>query len=126
LQGVAWQQNPEYRARTCELLQWEGWSPLLGELLGFLQRLETAPTTCFGSPGQREGGDTKPHLTEKKRGKRGRPADTDPRADKRIFEAWRSGHHTTYADLATALGQPEQQVRAAIDRHRKRLGRGNT
>ncbi len=61
--------------------------------------------------------------TEKRRRKRGRPRDTDPKADKRIADAWQSGQHKTYADLARELKKSEREVRAAIDRHRQRLKR---
>jgi hypothetical protein len=39
-----------------------------------------------------------------KRRKPGRPRDTDPRADKRVFEAWSTRQHKTYEDLARELG----------------------
>jgi hypothetical protein len=51
---------------------------------------------------------------------RGRKHDTDPKADKRIFDAWQSGSHQTYAELAGTLGMREREVKLAIDRHRKR------
>jgi hypothetical protein len=52
----------------------------------------------------------------------GRPADTDTAQDRRIAEAWRTGHHKTYKDLADALGKDDLEVKQAIDRHRKRAG----
>jgi len=59
----------------------------------------------------------------KKRRKCGRPTDTDPKADQRIFDAWQSGQHRTYEDLARLMGKKTREVSAAIDRHRKRLER---
>ena len=56
----------------------------------------------------------------RKRRKRGRPIDTDLKLDKRIFDAWSTGSHRTYAELAKALGIPERDVPPAIDRERKR------
>jgi hypothetical protein len=56
--------------------------------------------------------------------RRGRPADTDAKGDKRIFEAWNTGQYKGYADLARELGKTEKEVSLAIDRHRKRLERG--
>jgi hypothetical protein len=47
LKDPPWQQDEEYRRQTRELLRHEGWRPLMGELLGFLQMLETAPSVAF-------------------------------------------------------------------------------
>jgi hypothetical protein len=55
-----------------------------------------------------------------KRRKRGRPTDTDPKADERICAAWRTGRYKKYADLARELRIKPGEVRNAIDRHRKR------
>jgi hypothetical protein len=55
--------------------------------------------------------------------KRGRPVDTDPKADKRIFDAWSSGSYKTYEELASVLRMNKSAVESAIDRHRKRLKR---
>jgi hypothetical protein len=68
---------------------------------------------------------TKGSAGSTKRRKRGRPADTDTKADKRIYEAWKSQRHKTYADLALALGITTRTVKEAIDRHRQRLKRLN-
>jgi hypothetical protein len=45
-----WQQDEQYRRQTRELLRRGDWGPLLGELLGFLQLLETAPSVGFQTP----------------------------------------------------------------------------
>ncbi len=60
------------------------------------------------------------------RPRRGRPADTDPRADNRIAEAWQSGRHATHDGLAAALGTTKTAIRQALDRHRKRAGKNPT
>jgi hypothetical protein len=53
--------------------------------------------------------------------KRGRPSDTDEREDMRIFDACRSSVYKKYADLARELGKKPQEVKRAVDRHRKRV-----
>lgn len=83
-----------------------------------------AKTPQADSPGVKE---QRPHVTttsptepKPKPKRRGREPDTDPKADKRIAEAWGTGRHKTYADLAHELGRPPLDVRRAIDRHRHR------
>jgi hypothetical protein len=58
-------------------------------------------------------------------GKRGRPTDTDPKADKKISDAWRTDQYKTYADLAGTMRIPTQEVKHAIDRNRKREERSS-
>jgi len=67
-------------------------------------------------PGQLE-------VDKPKRRKPGRPTDTDPKADKRIFDAWNTGQYKTYEDLARKLGLKKRDVKLVIDRHRRRLER---
>ncbi|MDG3006083.1 hypothetical protein [Paludisphaera mucosa] len=55
--------------------------------------------------------------------RRGRPADTDPNMDKRIFDAWRTGRYSTYGGLAVDFDITVNDVRKAIDRRRKRAGK---
>ncbi len=55
--------------------------------------------------------------------KRGRPVDTDPKEDKRIYEAWKTGRHKTYADCDRELGLTRGATYSAVERHRKRLER---
>lgn len=52
--------------------------------------------------------------------RRGRPRDTDPKADQKICDAWKTGEHKTYADLARLLGTTEAEVARAVDRQRRR------
>ncbi len=54
------------------------------------------------------------------RNRPGRPPDTDARRDRKIAEAWASGHYRKYAELETAMELKKGQVKTAIDRHRKR------
>jgi hypothetical protein len=61
----------------------------------------------------------------KKRRRRGRPRDTDPAADRRIFDAWQTGQYKKYEDLAQELHISKLDVERAIDRHQKRLKRGS-
>ncbi|MCC7083767.1 MAG: hypothetical protein IT427_02030 [Pirellulales bacterium] len=56
----------------------------------------------------------------KSRGKRGAKQRYDPRSDKRIVDAWNTGQYRTAKDLAEALGVTYVDVKAAMDRHRKR------
>ncbi len=65
-------------------------------------------------------------IKPKERGKskkRGAPARYDPREDAKIFNAWSTNHHDTFAECARALGgsHTEISVKRAVDRHEKRL-----
>jgi hypothetical protein len=62
---------------------------------------------------------------EEKKGKRGRgrPRDTDVKADRRVYDMWCSGRYRYYEELARQLNQTGKQVAYAIDRHRKRKRR---
>jgi hypothetical protein len=53
----------------------------------------------------------------------GRPSDTDPKEDRRVAEAWRTGQYATYEQLANAIGKERRDVKLAIDRDRKRTGK---
>lgn len=54
--------------------------------------------------------------------KRGRKPYTDFAADRRLYEAWQSKNYAKYSELAKEKGQRPDEVRRAIDRHRKRIG----
>jgi hypothetical protein len=56
----------------------------------------------------------------KQRGKRGRPSDTDAVEEKRIWNAWQTGHYRFYTELAREFKISEQKVKRAVDRARKR------
>jgi hypothetical protein len=70
------------------------------------------------------GGNSTPATAKgsKSRNRRGRKPDPaiDPKADKRVAEAWDSGQYKNYADLAHEFRCEAHEVRLAIDRHRKR------
>lgn len=59
-----------------------------------------------------------------KRNRPGRKPDTDPKEDKRIFDAWQSGQYKTYAELESELRLSKGEGKRACDRHRKRLPKG--
>lgn len=59
------------------------------------------------------------------RRRRGRKPEYDPQRDRRIAEAWNTGHYRRYADLARELdgALTATDVKRAVDRHRKRAER---
>ena len=59
----------------------------------------------------------------KKKETRGRPSDTDHDADRRIYEAWKTGQYKTYEDLAREKGVKGRDIELALNRHHKRLKR---
>jgi hypothetical protein len=71
--------------------------------------------------------DQKPENERPQEGKRsrGRPGDTNPKADQQIWDSWRTGAYKKYADLARGLGRSAEEVAWAIDRHRHRRARGS-
>jgi hypothetical protein len=52
--------------------------------------------------------------------RRGRKANSDPKADARISDAWNTGEHKTHERLAAAFGMTKPDAKRALDRHRKR------
>jgi hypothetical protein len=65
-------------------------------------------------------GDQAEGTGRRRRKRRGRPSDTDPKADKRIYDAWQTRQYKNYAELAVALSLSEREVELAVDRVRKR------
>ena len=53
--------------------------------------------------------------------KRGRPPDTDPKEDQRIYEQFKNSGYKRYEDFALKYKHPLQKVKNAIDRHRHRV-----
>jgi hypothetical protein len=51
---------------------------------------------------------------------RGRRPDTDPKEDKRVADAWKTGRYPTYQNLGLELHMTEREARLAVDRHRWR------
>jgi len=85
-------------------------------------RLVAASTKAAGEAEQAGAGE--PSGNGKGQAKqRGRPADTDPKADAQIAAAWDTGHYPTYADLGREKGMSGHDVELAIDRRRKRQKR---
>jgi hypothetical protein len=98
------------------------------QLWRLIDRLETAPLSALtvrqgvgagrtsdpGGAGQAEGDKTKR--------RRGRKPDTDPKADKRVADAWGTGNFKTHEECGRALELTKKQVKDALDRHRKRPG----
>lgn len=69
--------------------------------------------------GQAEGEKAEGPRRRRRKG-RGRPSDTDPQRDKRIYDAWGTRHYKTYDKLAGEFRVSKQEVMRAIDRERKR------
>jgi len=65
-------------------------------------------------------GEKCPPPEQRKPRTRGRPSDTDHKADREVYEAWRSSGCKSIEDFAGTLGKKPREVRVAIDRHRKR------
>ena len=89
------------------------------------RRNEERPPAVKPEQGEGNGGagSTPKKARSTKTPRRGRPVDTDPKADKRVYEAWKTGRYNTQADCARELGMEEKQAKDAIERHRKRLER---
>jgi hypothetical protein len=93
-----------------------------------VQRLAACFAGCAqGGPGQGEGAGAgrnhariKPAEGDKGRRRRGRNPDTDPKADKRVADAWGTRAYRTHEECGRALGMTKKQVKDALDRHRKR------
>lgn len=77
-----------------------------------------------GQPVESEPRNATPEQAPKRAKRRGRKPDTDPKEDRRIFDAWQTGLYPTYADLDNALNLPNGEGKRACDRHRKRLPKG--
>jgi hypothetical protein len=67
----------------------------------------------------RVGKDSSPAAPARQK-RRGRKPGTDPKADRRIADAWRTGSYKEYKDLAREVGMSEREVGLAIDRDRHR------
>jgi len=81
----------------------------------------TPPTA---QPGEGEGNGKAGNTTKKTaKQKRGRKIETDPKADKRIADAWATRRYKTYAELGQELKIAEREVYLALERHRARKKR---
>jgi hypothetical protein len=65
-------------------------------------------------------GSAPPPPALKRRGRGGRPVDTDPKRDKKIYTDFKA-RRLTYQEFARERGIDEKVVRASVDRHRKRV-----
>jgi len=63
-----------------------------------------------------------PSASKSKPKRRGRPPrDADrKRKDRQLYDAWATGQHRTYADLAAVMGISEEDVKRALNTERKR------
>lgn len=66
------------------------------------------------------------HKRKTSKRKRGRPSDSNPIQDRRLFEAWATAEYKTYTDLARAFKISERNARLGIGRHKKRISRAKT
>ena len=64
--------------------------------------------------------DTNEVNREKPKKRKTRKKRSDPKADKKIAEAWDTGQYRTEAALAAELNKTEREVHLAKERHRKR------
>ena len=118
-----WQQDQEYLRQTLALLESDDWNPLMGELLGFLQLLETAPSVALPtqSLSKNDHPSLEPNRPINPKRKRGRKLDTDLKEEKRIADAWQNGQYKTFEECGRALGKTKREIHLAIDNHRHRL-----
>ena len=75
------------------------------------------------APKQQVSEDSAPSRRKQRKRGRGRPRRSDLNEDQRIYDAWKTEQHPTYAELAGELGLKLQDVQRAIDRQRKRIKR---
>jgi len=124
-------------AKVAEL---EGLSPALAKLCSDVAEGRIPPTsedlickmgaaldgTLTGAARDKATGASKSSSSTSKK-KRGRPTNTDDHAaDRRIYEAWKTGQYKTYKELAREKIMDEKAIRLALHRHRARLNRGTT
>ncbi len=79
---------------------------------------QASPSTNTGH-GEGEGG-AEAGAVPKQPKRRGRPPDTDAKADQKIAEAWKTKSYKIYEDLGKEIGKTKLEVKKAIDRHRHR------
>jgi hypothetical protein len=119
LQSVSWQKDPVYRRQTAELLRADVWNPLQGELLGFMQKLQVAPSTALISappaPPNKTGKKAKP-----RRDQPGRPLVGDKSAEQRFFDDWKASRQPLKAFArARGISQAEAEKMTARERTRR-------
>jgi hypothetical protein len=97
--------------------------PLLGRVMPAYWRIEGNAVILYRAlRDEKPGEDTSPKEGTRSRG---RPRDTDPKADQKVWDAWNTGEHKDYAGLGRFLRKSALEVARAIDRHRHRLTRAS-
>ena len=97
-----------------------------------LRRWLASKSSPAVKPGESEGNGRagsapeKPQAGKTSKPKRGRPADTNAKEDRRVYEAWKTGQYKKHADCDQGLGLPAGDTYAACERHRKRVERRNS
>ena len=88
----------------------------------FLERYATSDPDKWKPAAKQEQseGNGRPARRRPPSGIRGRRADTDPKADKKVADAWATHRYRTYKDLGE-FDMTEHQVKTALDRHRHRV-----
>jgi hypothetical protein len=57
-------------------------------------------------------------------GGRGRKPDTDPKEDKRIYDGWQNSRCRSFEEYSMVCHRAKSEIVKAVDRHRKRLQKG--
>lgn len=81
------------------------------------ERMAEVRATLRQEPQERDGAK---HRQTKRRRRQGRPQSSDPKADQKVYDAWRTRGWRTFEELGSVLGMSHYDVRRAVDRHRKR------
>ena len=100
-------------------LQIEGFTEILiGKLWEEYPEESEAAGLPLPIPEQRNGIGGRQFGRRKRKRGRGRPAEYDEKLDKRISDAWSTGHYKRYRDLASKMRIEEWEVKTATDRVR--------
>jgi hypothetical protein len=124
----------QLRVNVCKKLKLPGWIACVNELslnevADVLEDIQRIPFEVF-----REmlvnGVSTKTasvtdNLNETKKKRRGRPVDTDLKADAKMFDGWKTGQYLNVEDLARAFDTTKYEAQKTIDREAKRRKRAD-
>lgn len=80
------------------------------------------PPVAGDGAGGKEGSRSNSNRPDARR-RGGRPSESDPAADRRVFEAWRTRQHADLEALARAFGQTKPKIKLTLARHRTRTRR---
>jgi len=117
---------PDVRASKAALAMGRIAMGIADEMLQAAARLTptevaVAPPAIPVAPGEKQSEGEAGTSTKKRRG---RTPDTDPKEDKRIADAWKTGRYRTYEACGREFGMTGEnigrRVKLAVDRHRKR------